>query len=263
MKQKRFLILFLLAIVLVWPFSNVQAVSYFGYEQYGGTWHDAEKTLSNTEDDDLCWAAAASNILDWAGWDAGFSDHDAMFGHFQDHWLDKGGRSSTGWKWWFDGIDTTMVDVTGGGGFYTTYNFNDYYIGETDNSVAMPRIAEFLQDGYGVAIGIRGGGAHAITAWGYEYDDQTDAITGIYVTDSDDDKDTDTPPDVLAYYDVYKSSGNWYLDDFTGLTDWYIDDVWALDRGPDFQPVPEPGTLLLLGSGLIGLACFGRKKFIK
>lgn len=34
-------------------------------------------------------------------------------------------------------------------------------------------------------------------------------------------------------------------------------------RGFLAQPVPEPSTLLLLGSGLIGLAGYGRKKFLK
>lgn len=33
--------------------------------------------------------------------------------------------------------------------------------------------------------------------------------------------------------------------------------------GTDFYPVPEPATMLLFGSGLIGLAAFGRKKLFK
>ena len=31
--------------------SSSDSLRYFGYEQYGGTWHDAEKDLSNPEDD--------------------------------------------------------------------------------------------------------------------------------------------------------------------------------------------------------------------
>jgi hypothetical protein len=42
----------------------------------------------------------------------------------------------------------------------------------------------------------------------------------------------------------------------------YISNVWFV-YGTDFAPVPEPGTMLLLGMGLIGLSGLGRKKFLK
>jgi hypothetical protein len=46
-------------------------------------------------------------------------------------------------------------------------------------------------------------------------------------------------------------------EDLSNLSDIYF--VY----GTDYAPVPEPATMLLLGSGLIGIAGFGRKKFKK
>jgi hypothetical protein len=55
----------------------------------------------------------------------------------------------------------------------------------------------------------------------------------------------------IAYVKVHDAGNYWLVDELTG------------DMEGGFEPVPEPGTMLLVGSGLVGLAGLGRRKFFK
>jgi hypothetical protein len=48
---------------------------------------------------------------------------------------------------------------------------------------------------------------------------------------------------------------NAYFLEFSG-------NILSVDSAKEVQPVPEPGTLVLLGSGLAGLVGFGRSRFL-
>ncbi len=215
---------------------------------FGGTWWDANKTLSNTDDDLMCWAAAASNMLEWTGWGsvAGLTSSQQIFQYLNAHWTDQGGMMEYAWDWWFSGANPSagwsgwsQVEAAGGD-FWPSNSISNYFHDQETPSQAMTSIDQWTRAGYGVTIGLYGVGGHAITVWGFNYDPSNPTnYYGIWVTDSDDDKSSDSPADRLRYYDVSLSGGKWYLQNFYGSNSWYIGSVEALDRKPGGTTEPS------------------------
>jgi hypothetical protein len=235
-----------------------RGVSYMNFEQWGRVWSDAEKSPETSEDDLLCWAAAASNVLHYTGWGlvADMSTADQMFLYFANHWTNVGSLMDCGWEWWFGGVNSMQGQAgwsqvhTPGGGFYPELNFWDYYYEQWSSAEAMAAVDQFLRLGCGVGLALYGGGGHAVTCWGYNYDaDSPGDYYGIWITDSDDDRHLTNPPDRLRYYDVAYSAttGRWHIQNFYGSNNWYIGGVEGLAL------IPEPGSICVLVVGCVGL----------
>jgi hypothetical protein len=245
-------------------------VSYYLWDNSGGTWADADKTATSN-DDLMCWAAAASNVLEWTGWGkvAGLTNTDQMFTYFQQHWTDNGGMMKYGWNWWFSGtyngptggslerpVGSTgsgwsQPNGSGGGDFYPSQNFNNYFHETWGSSVSLSAIDQYLHSGYGTTLAVYSPDiGHALTCWGFQYDaDNSGYYTGIYVTDSDD------HTDALQYYALKNIGGIWYLQNFYGTNNtWAIEGVESLAAAP---VIPEPATICLLAMGSLA---FMRKK---
>ena len=231
--------------------------SYFGYEEWGSTWSDAEKSPLNGDDDQMCWAATAANVLEWAGWGrmAGYNNADDIFGYFQDHWTDAGGTMRYAWNWWFEGTNPSQqwtgwshVEKEGGGFTKGLFDFQDYFHRTATDQSAMSAIDDSLRAGFGVGLIVtESGRSHTLTCWGYEYDDS--GYLGIWVTDSDDDEDASVPVDSLRYIPVSNDGGRWYLRDYFPTDTWYVNEVQALAPHPERQgsAIPEPTSAVLLG----------------
>ena len=218
--------------------------SYFVFEDWasGRNWVDAEKSPSNTEDDSLCWAAAAANILDWGGWGVGNLDTcDAIFAHLQDHCPDTSGLSQQAWQWWIEGGPVGPMDSEGG--YFMDCEIEEWLRSGSGGERAMADIHNLLQLGCGVALNLRGPGGHTITCWGLNYDPDTGEYLGIWVTDADDAKGTETPPDQLRYYEVELSASRWYLPDYYGSNSWYIDSSVGLMGRPETLTPPPNGEI--------------------
>jgi len=218
----------------------------FDLDLFNGTWSDAEKDATSTEDDLLCWAATASNMLEWTGWGfvGGMVRSDQTLDYFENHWKDVGQTTQNALTWWFDGAGTYGGDVdVAGGAFHPFHDPSTYVHVESDHEDILEFLEGYTDLGSGMGIWIYSNEpgmefSHEITVWGCNYDPafepgDPDRYLGLWITDSDDDKwvaDAYTGPNDLHYYAVSwdDDSEIWRMEDYSPGT--MIHEAVALDR---------------------------------
>ena len=132
----------------------------------------ADVDKSGVGDLNMCWAAAAANLLTWTGWTA---DEDDVFDIFRVHFEDKPGYVYDALSYFFAnyeaGVSAKMVLVR-----------------ETRSHMLLDFIVSAVHEGKGVAMKINDPGkesGHFLTIYGYRYFADEDNFI-LYFTDSDD-----------------------------------------------------------------------------
>ena len=191
---------------------------------------DTEKTRDEDDDDEMCWAASASDILMYTGWGAkvGFTDADSIFESFIAAYDNKGSHPYCAFAWFFNGIDNFYssdtdaakpIDYPNSGGFLKEYDFDllidDLKDLDLSGAEGLKGLCSHLRDGCGVSLSFdlydEDGyyGAHSTTCWGYVADlsyspDEKEYYTDILITDSDSDEllgvDRREAKDVMSCY---------------------------------------------------------------
>lgn len=138
------------------------------------------------------------------------------------------------------------------------------------------KMLELVGKGCGMGLSIAddagAGLAHAITLWGIEYDDETNAISKLWLTDSDDAQYPWVGQDGLFAVEVNETNGKLYIS--TPNSTWYteeelvyVDGIFAIDPSVSdtwglapAAAVPEPATATLSLLALAALAARRRRK---
>jgi hypothetical protein len=196
----------ILPIILSVNLANATPIYVSGVSSASG-WIDTDKTW--VDDSNLCWAATASNILAFTGWNGGalLSTASEIFDNYKNYWNNGGSTVEIGTQWWFDGTnskqgvaDWAQLTDTSFTGFYSTALFNSNFESASlfANSDYIDILSNYISGatglgtvGIGLGVGwyqwddvnkkwVRNGG-HAITVWGIDVD-----YSILYVTDSDD-----------------------------------------------------------------------------
>jgi hypothetical protein len=172
------------------------------------------------------------------------------------------------------GASAITFDFTGGpGGLYHNYTFTgsdgstvfadeypadrDLYWGSYGLGVFGPRGDDTQVDGDGTNEGVIftfGSDVRLVSvdfAWVSYNDDFSLTVDGALLYSSLD----------IPSSDTYTFLGTYIADNFMIGANYNNDDFYI--SGMEVAPVPEPGTIVLMGLGLVGLAGMGRKKLFK
>ncbi len=173
-------------------------------------WYDADKDSRDVGN--MCWAATASNMLAW--WqdrnpqfkEMGPQGHEAIWNTYRQAFQNCSGEPFYVLQWWFNGVlATDKIKLTdygkGQGGYYKRLaeSCGRPFPGtdlkwETVAANSSTRLRELMEQGYAVAIGIRRLDDHnkilpvwhMLSLWGVEFDEKTQQVTAVYLTDSND-----------------------------------------------------------------------------
>lgn len=244
-------------------------------------WSDFNKTEENTNDDNLCWAASAANIINW--WQqkykipTGTPTGDQVWTTFKDSFSDIKADPYNAYTWWLNGEYPNTSNLTDfgktAGGYYKEYFNSSYAVSNALTGFYNSSywgisngIKTYLSQGMGLTISItdtKGETGHALTLWGAEYNTETLALTKLFLTDSDDNKTSlfEVSCTLLGEKSdtQYLGIENAWFD--LGDRDYYVTSFCGLVHPSGFlQPIPEPSTFGLL-SGVYALVfAFSRRR---
>lgn len=239
-------------------------------------WVDFNKTFNG--DNDLCWAASASNIIHW--WQKqyeipeGTPEGEKIWETFKASFTNAGGSPHRAFKWWLNGTyyeeynGTAQLKNSTTGGYYSHLMYKDEtdYVNNPNGYYAAlsKTIIDFLKSGCGVTLALSFG--HEVTLWGIEYDPSNNVITKMWLTDSDDYAKGKNPQGLFEVtcdeFVYFEGNENVQKESFIEVNDYWADkgDFYVLMATAlfpaDFLPlIPEPSAFgLLAGLGALALA---------